>query len=210
MASDREELAGILEDYDEVYWIISPTAVTTHRFPLRGYAGHSGRLDVIVRTAQALYGVSQGEALLLATLLGPPRPPLTLAYTGECMQPAMSERALAAVTQRVLAGRRVSSCIAFEAGVEDVLSLIKIRGLKLVLLKEGGLDLSRASWVLSGKAAYVAGAHVDIPGDIERLLVRYSNAVVSLGPVSLLTSHAIAFVAWARRVCGSRVESIGS
>ena len=108
--------------------------------------------------------------------------------------------------RRALAGEPPPGCWAGRVGIDYVMHRLAKNGFRIVILKEDGDDVSGLWGALSGRRAYVAGSHVDIPGDQERVILRYAELKVSLGPVSLLTSHALAYVAWARSMteaCGA-------
>ncbi len=197
-----EGLDLLLERASSVYIVVSPTAVTEPSFPARGYAGASGRLDVVAR-AMAAPLHAEPEAVSVGVLLGPPRPPVAIAGTSACL--GGRERSAVHAIRLALSGRPPSGCWASGEGLEYVLHRASRHGFRVVVLKEDGVDVASAPWALKGRRAYVAGAHVDMPPEQERIVLRYSRGTVSLGPVSLLTSHALAYIAWSRRllrVCG--------
>ena len=194
---DDYGLDSFLGGASSAYVIVSATAATEPSFPPRGYAGPSGRLDVVARAMVAPLH-AEPSAVALGVLLGPPRPPVTVAGTRGCL--GGRERSAMHAIRRALAGEPPSGCWAGRVGVDYVMHKLAKNGFRIVLLKEDGEDLAGLWEALHGRRAYVAGSHVDIPEDQERLIMRYAEFKVSLGPVSLLTSHALAYVAWARVV----------
>jgi len=173
-----------------LYIIVSPTAKTLPLWPPKGYAGPSGRLDVIAR---ALLAVEEGSQAV-AILLGPPEPPKTLHYDpARCR--LRSERQAMQEIARALLGR--DSCLRLDPrSPEQVLhEEAKRRG--LVVLSEDGDPRPPPR----GKA-YLLGAHVDPPEDIMEMARRIAVATVRIGPNRYHTSHVIAYVEWSTRACG--------
>ena len=184
----------VTQDFEQAFLVISATARTAPDYPDRGYAGPSGRLDVIARSLLASTLVR--NTLFTALLLGPPDPPVTLlAHSNTCR--LYSERMVMVEIKRAF--RNKSSCIQlFREGPEALVYKLAKTGAEIVILKEEGRDISKLREALHGKKAYVLGAHVDIPPDVERLISKYARYEVSIGPRSVYTSHAILYVLWAR------------
>lgn len=176
--------------YSQVYIVYSPTAVTSPDYPSRGYAGPSGRLDVLARSMLA---VEPGSLLVLVPA-GPPRGETLLAYDPRSCR-VRSERQAMEEIRRALQGRE--GCVApLDLGLERLL-LLSSKSHELVLLREDGTPGPRRP---RGRA-YVLGSHVDLPGEVEAMVLRYSAGVESLGPKSYHTSHVIAYLEWARLYC---------
>jgi len=193
------ELRRLLSRATSAFLVVSPTAVTAPDYPARGYAGQSGRLDVVARAAIAA-SMEEGY-LFLGLLLGPPRPPVTLALTSDCVTPTLSERGVMEVFRRLLSGRDLGSCRALELGLEDLLSASKAEGIPVVYLHEEGVDASKAPEAFAGRKLYIAGSHIDIPEELESKIRLQASYVVSVSPKPLLVSHVILYVVEARRNC---------
>lgn len=192
-----DAIVDFLSRANSAYIVISPTATTSPNFPLRGYAGASGRLDVVARSMTAPLHF-EATAVSIGILLGPPNPPVTVAGYRECLGPG--ERSAVEAIRRALHGRPPRGCIALRAGHDFILHALERAGFELVYLSEKGEDISRSPGVARCRCAYLAGAHVDVPPSIEADIIRSAKAVVSIGPRSLLTSHVFAFLAWFRSV----------
>ncbi len=191
----------LLASATALYIVVSPTARTDASWPPRGYAGPSGRLDVVARAAVASLSIERAAAFA-GLLLGPPRPPVAVLASGECVEAAGGERGVMEAFRRLLMGRRVGGCMALPWGAERLLHEARRLGFRVYTLEEGGADVSRVPGALRGRAAFLAGAHLDPPPGVLALARRLSEARVSVGPRSLLTSHVLAFLA-ALRVSGS-------
>jgi len=192
----------LLAEATTVYIVVSPTARTSPDWPPRGYAGPSGRLDVIARTVLAALEAEPGSAVT-GILLGPPNPPVTVVIGAPCIEQSRGERGVMEVLRRILNWGVLGKCAALRAGPEWLLHTLKRLGYRIYVLEERGLDIARIPRALEGKTAFIAGAHVDPPEWVLRIARRYAEASVSVGPRSLLTSHVVAFLGLARRARGS-------
>jgi tRNA (pseudouridine54-N1)-methyltransferase len=169
-----------------LFVVVSPTGVTGG-FRLRGYAGSSGRLDVIARCIL----VSQlcPRCGFIGVLLGPPRPPRVLV-----VKPGVvfrSERHVVVELARVLERGSTEYMEVLDVGFEWLVNVIGRSGFRHVLLKEDGRSAFKDPGLVSGRAAFYLGSHVDMP-DWAEALVRRSGAIsVSLGPLSVHTEHAM-------------------
>ncbi|MEB2835770.1 MAG: hypothetical protein GSR80_001299 [Desulfurococcales archaeon] len=201
----------ILEGATGVYVVVSPTARTAPDWPARGYAGPSGRLDVLARAALAAVEAEPGS-VFAGVLLGPPRPPGILLVSRACIAGAASERGVMEVFRRLLSGKRIGGCEALWEPPERLFHELGRRGYRVYILEEGGVDVSRVPGALEAGAAFVAGAHLDVPPEVLSAARRYSQARVSVGPRSLLVSHVIAFLGVARtaRLYGEHREHHGA
>ena len=182
-----------------VYIVVSPTARTEADFPLKGYAGPSGRLDVIARSYLALW---EEGSLFQAMLLGGPRGPSLLTVPWSCRSRVRSEKSF--VLEYVRAVKGSSSCMSLE-GLDEPLSLfrrLKRRGYRLIYLHEEGEDVSRSRDVCSDNVAFVAGSHIDVPERIHRFLVSASHRILSISRSrSYHTDHVIAYISSLRTCC---------
>ena len=194
--------ADPLEDASALYIVVSPTARTSPDWPARGYAGPSGRLDVVARALAAAL-TAEPTAAAAGVLLGPPRPPVTVIVDSTCVEPGSWEREVMNLIRGLLLGRPRGRCEAIREGLEWLLLRARRLGFRVYLLSEGGRDLACLPGVTRGRAAFVAGAHLDLPRGELAVAKRYSAAEVSVGPKSLLTSQVFAFLGLARRLEGS-------
>jgi len=172
-----------------LYIIVSQTARTLPLWPPRGYAGPSGRLDVIARAFLAVQEGSQA----LAILLGPPEPPKTLHYDpARCK--LRSERHAMQEIARALLGRH--TCLRPDPRSPEQILHDEAKKRGLILLHENGDPDPPPPG-----SAYLLGAHIDPPEDIMGRARRLSRATVRIGPYKYHTSHVIAYVEWSTRVC---------
>ena len=186
--SVRVMLGGIPGFVDSLFVVVSPTAATGG-FRLKGYAGSSGRLDVIARCIMVvqLYPSSG----FLGVLLGPPSPPKVLFMkTWEC--PGFrSERHVMVEIARALA-RSSSGCIeVLDVDFERLVHVVSESGFRAVLLREDGVNAFRNPDLVGGRAAFYLGSQIDMPSWAEDVVRRYGAVTVSLGPLSVHSEHAI-------------------
>lgn len=174
-----------------IYIIVSSTGRTQPTWPLKGYAGPSGRLDVIARSMTTIRKPSE----LYAILLGPPTPPLVLRYTPSGCILSTEKQAMIEIARAML-GK--SSCITVEDVEPEQLIMQLSKNKGLILLSEEG---KRTGKPPSGKA-FLLGAHIDPPRRYKDMGARLAEDVISIGPLSYHTSHVIAYLEWARLACG--------
>ena len=180
---------------DTIYIIVSPTARTDTDYPLRGYAGPSGRIDEIARS---MVSIARGKSLLIAVLLGPPNPPVTIVYGYRegCM--FSGEREAIQHIRKSMQGK--SRCIErHDIGVRDVVSIISRAGFETILLAEDGEDISELPRIKP--RAYLLGAQIDIPEHIINDIGNYIDAKASIGPLSYQSSQVIAYLEWEAEAC---------
>ncbi|MCE4601208.1 MAG: hypothetical protein F7C38_06560 [Desulfurococcales archaeon] len=183
------------ESADTIYIIVSPTARTDTNYPLRGYAGPSGRIDEIARS---MLSIARSKSLLVAVLLGPPNPPATIVYRYREGCRFSSEREALQYIRKSVQGKSV--CIdRYAIGVRDVVSIISKAGFETILLAEDGEDISGLPRVKP--RAYLLGAQIDIPEHIINDIRNYIDAKASIGPLSYQTSQVIAYLEWEAEAC---------
>ncbi|MEN2999583.1 MAG: hypothetical protein ABDH61_03315 [Acidilobaceae archaeon] len=175
------------------YVIVSSTGVT-RPFSLRGYAGASGRLDVIARSILALS--LEPSSLLYALLLGPPGPPKVIVAPPSCCI-GLTELEIMAEISRALKRGEGDWVQVREQGAEELLYQLS-KQYELVLLEERGRNALKERWLIAGRKAMILGSHVDMPPEVLALARRYARASISVGPRSLHADHVIAFLAWLR------------
>lgn len=173
--------------------IVSSTGVT-RPFSLKGYAGASGRLDVVARSILALS--LEPSASLYALLLGPPSPPKVVVAPPSCCL-GLTEPDVMAEISRALKRGEGNRLAVREQGAEELFYQLS-KQYELVLLEERGRNALRERELIAGEKAMVLGSHVDMPPDIAAIAKRYAVASVSVGPRSLHADHVIAFLAWLR------------
>ena len=179
-----------------VYVVISPTARTDGNYLAKGYAGPSGRLDVVARSYLA---ISESSFKFYALLLGPPRAPRILLAPSECRSKVSSERSFMVEASKALRG--LDSCFkVIEGGVETLSYILSKETSSVLLLREEGGDVSRHLRELCGdRPAFIAGSHIDPPEDVARYIERSLKPVkVSVGPLSLHTDHVFGYISLLR------------
>ncbi len=179
-----------------VYVVVSATARGDGLFPFKGYAGASGRVDVVARCFNAASLVDPG-ACIVGFLLGSPAPKALVGLPGCCG--GFSERGLIVEFSRVLRGGSSGFLSALEVGFESFLNMLVGNGFKIVLLDEKGYNVMGEPRLACGRAAFFLGSHVDMPGWVEGSVRGFASSTLSIGPYSLHSEHVIAFLGWLRR-----------
>ena len=176
--------------------VVSPTARTDTSYPLRGYAGASGRIDVVA--VSMIASSSLEDSMFMGVLLGPPSPPLTIFTTPGCRPPKSERGAVSWI--RVAVAKGSYECLrTARIGLLDAASMLVREGFRLVVLSEDGIDFPKAQ-ILGGKTAFILGSHVDIPEHLMSELYSVARPVkASVGPRSLHSSHVILLVSWLLR-----------
>ena len=199
---------GWLEDISDAstaFIAVSPTARTSGDIRLKGYASSSGRLDVVARVWLAVKEFPR--TILASVLLGPPNPPITIVAGDRCRGRVSSERGF--ISEYVVGIRRGRGCMKILRGIglHDLLQTTKKSGFTIVYLHESGVDVanrSLAGILCSERVAFVMSSHVDMPQSEERIVRAFSDAIISLGPLSYHAEHAALAAASARESACTR------
>ena len=155
-------------------WVVFSSGYPWYRGGLSGWAGRSGRLDIVARIAAA--ACMARDALVAAVLRGLG---VLLIPCGRGFDDELD------AGEAVLRGLEGGG---FYPGVggRELLGVLAGYGFRLVLLREG----CRVSWRLpGGRVAVVIGADVDPPSWVESVV----DECIGLGRVSYLASVVAAF-----------------
>ncbi|MFN4045968.1 MAG: hypothetical protein ACK4H7_01335, partial [Acidilobaceae archaeon] len=168
-------------------------------FPVRGYAGVSGRVDVLARCF-SVTSLVDPEACIVGFLLGSKAPKALVGLPGCCG--GFRERDLIVEFSRVLRGDSSRFLGALEVDFKVFLDLLVDKGFKVLLLSEKGYNVMEEPQLVCGRVALFLGSHVDMPGWVEDQVRRFASSTLSIGPYSLHSEHVIAFLGWLRmRYC---------
>ncbi|QOJ78189.1 hypothetical protein IG193_05250 [Infirmifilum lucidum] len=184
----------LLAGYRRLFILFSNTGVTAPVFSEKTLATEGGRMDVVARGA--MYAIWDTErpredTAFIAVLNGPPNPPLTLVFRPTRI--SLSEVSIGAEILRALRGEsKLINIVRLD--ILSLLGIVKRLGFLLVLLIEGGEDIASFSMPLDGKITFILGDHIGFPVSLLKSLEGVVDARLSLGRVSYLGSHCIAFV----------------
>jgi tRNA pseudouridine-54 N-methylase len=175
-----------------------PLRLESRKLQLRGYASRYSRLDVLARVYLSLREILGDKFQLYAFIPHEEVNNIIPIKLGENC-PYRSERALTIDLVLSVIGGKARCFHKLKAPAERILK--EIGGShKIVLLSENGQDFSNYC-NYSSKIAWAMGAHLDPPDEIIELLRKMGAERVSIGPLSYLSSHVAAYVAFARRIC---------
>lgn len=190
----------VLGSSESLFVVVSSTAVTRGGFRLRGYAGSTGRIDVIARCIVA--SQLSSDSGFVGVLLGPPSPPKVLVVKPACLGGGVSEKGVVLEISRALKYERTRCMEVLDLDVERLIHLIGRSGFRHVLLREDGVNIFTKPELVSGRVAFYLGSHVDMPRWVEDLLESRGATVVSVGPHSLHSEHVILAILMLRGVLG--------
>ena len=178
------------------FLIVSPTAITSPNFPLKGIAGSTGRLDVIARAILVAKTLKTNAYIIVkALLLGPPKPPLLLeVHIPQVNRVYDNEVEVISDIRKAMMGERVNGFYIERISFKHVLSELVDVNKNVYYLHEKGDSFKTIR--PSATIAFILGSHVDIPAVYERIIDQYGIKRVSLGNVSYLTSQCIIIVNW--------------
>lgn len=189
--------------------LVGRNAKASPDFHLEDIPGTSGRLDALLHCIRAGLLVADGirkDSAVYLVLLGGAHAPRVLRFLGDLatfLRP--DERALAVLVQKALSKRDGDlrpgiTCL--EGGLEAALHDIG-HDVPLYYLDSGGTDLRTLPF--AAPCTFVVGDHLGLGEDIRTLLNARGAKPISLGPVVLHASDALALVhnEFDRRTSGS-------
>jgi tRNA (pseudouridine54-N1)-methyltransferase len=183
--------------------VIGQTATGSPAFSLDDLPGTSGRLDVLLRAAQAALLVSHGlrrDTIVYLALLGDPAAPRVVRIDGriaEYLRP--DERSLGGrvrhalewdATAPVFTSERQGiavACAGIDAALQDA------PGAAFYVLEEGGQDARTLHWSDPDPTFFV-GDHLGFDPATRARLAALGAAPVSVGPISLHADAAVTVV----------------
>ena len=182
------------------YIIVSTKGHTLPDFPLRGYASHSGRLDIIARSIVALFNKPKTNRKLTFILLGPPGLPLIATINGARLGKVIrsEDDALAILLQALrdqpteyLEITRTTRPLSW---LREFLE--KRSECTRIYLSERGVNIhEKIPVLLDSKCLLVMlGAREDPPQEYVSTFLEKNGYVISIGPRSYLTSHCIVYL----------------
>ena len=183
--------------------VIGKSAVASDDFLLHDFAGTSGRLDVLARCVRAGLLFSHGvrhDALLYLVLLGGPRAPRTVRFTGanvKYIRP--DERNLAVQLKKVLAYPddgdapgfievRAGIAIA-QGGLAPVLA--DLGDATPFVLEEGAPDMRETPSAELANGVFFIGDHLGFDEASRAHLTALGARPLGVGPVSLHTEDVV-------------------
>jgi tRNA (pseudouridine54-N1)-methyltransferase len=171
-------------------------------FSLEDLPGSSGRLDVLLRCAQAALLVSHGlrrSTMIYLVLLGDPEAPKTLRIDGrvaEYLRP--DERSFGGRVRTALEWATTSEFAAERQGIA-----VAAGGLELVLpdlgitrpfvLEEGSADI-RSALLDPSEVTFFLGDHLGFDPLTHSRLIGFGATALSVGPLSVHADHAVTLV----------------
>ncbi len=186
--------------------IVGHKATTTPDFLLEDIPGTSGRLDILCRCINAAFVLSHGirhDVRVLLVLCGG-EPHKTVCLRGEDLRHLNpDERTTAALLKKALTivaepewSMSTSGIFVRTGGLAEVLSDLRLKGIKPVYLREDGRDGRKGISHLSDEATFILGDHLGMTPEEENMIQEAGADVMSVGPVSLHADHCIILTNW--------------
>ncbi len=183
-----------LDKCRHVIIVYSDTAFLKEKIPIKGYAGHTGRLDVIIRSLIA--SSTLDETCFTGLLGGLDRfNPQYIYSGGPSLYRNASERELFQLLYRCFL--RKSACGNLEIGsisIEYLANIVRKKGFNTIYLTEDGVDLCESLGLLKrGSNLFLLGGHRDIPVEVLEIWSLDMHKM-SIGSIPLHTSHVVYFI----------------
>jgi len=185
------------------FLVIGNKAVT-RPFSLKDLAGSAGRMDILCRcVAQAMF-ISHGirrDSEIYLLLLGDPDPPKALRILGnEVKYMAPDERNIGGLIRKALSIKvdkdwKISTPGIYVArkNLKDLLDELSNRYDQIIYLREDGVDIREVVSKIKNPL-FVLGDHLGVREEDERLILKYSDMIISLSPISLQADQCIVIV----------------
>nr|MDO8134823.1 hypothetical protein [Candidatus Njordarchaeum guaymaensis] len=191
-----------------IFLLKASEARTSGDFNLKDLPSSSGRLDVVCRCAIAALLENEeirDDTVFVATLEGPPNPPVTLRVDGRTLRSLpFSEIGVAEILKRVLGNpSRMDAEHPLWEGVHvEISSFIETlnyeleacKPSKLYYLHEKSDDIRDLDINLDHNCIFALGSNKGLTAEDEELLDRLDAQRISVGPLSYLSSQVITLV----------------
>lgn len=186
--------------------VVGHKATTTPDFSLEDIPGTSGRLDILCRCINAAFVLSHGirHDVRIQLVLCGTEPNKTICLRGEDLRHLNpDERTTAALLKKALSiaaepqwSKSTPGIYVRIGGLVELLSDLKLKGIKPVYLREDGRDVRNAFEHLSDNAVFILGDHMGMTPEEENMIKEAGAEVVSVGPISLHADHCIVLINW--------------
>jgi len=189
--------------------IVGHRVRTDPKFTLNDLSGSTGRLDILLRSINSAFLLSNGirrDVELFLVLQGEPNPPVSIRILGgEVKYLNPDERSTGAlIRQAIMTERKGKEWVRSTPGIyvseqefSEIIHALKTDGRSPVYLHESGADLGNADVLvdagISEKAFIVLGDQYDLTEEEESLLDQEVGRI-SLGPEVLHTDHCIVLI----------------
>lgn len=167
------------------FLVVSRTGRTSLDFPPKGYAGHSGRLDIVARSMAAAFSSEEflERTEFTAVLLGPPSPPLVITVRGRLLRGPMT---LESHGQKVLFDALRGAADSYvdvirQDPLEYARHLLSERRYAPVILSETGVPARPFFEALrdGARLAFLLGTREDPPEEFVELFKRMGAVALS-------------------------------
>ncbi|MCE4617547.1 MAG: hypothetical protein F7C32_03070 [Desulfurococcales archaeon] len=180
---------------NSVFLVASPTAYIPTRFHLRGYAGHTGRMDVLIRSIISCAGGSYSYyGLLCGKEKGTGLCPAIIVEDCSRVPVKVEEHDIVkGILDGSLAWARLETI-----DVEHLVWRLSKEKFSFIMLDEHGTRICDKHpgnpLVKKQGLVFFLGGHTGFPESLHRVISRYKPSKISVGPISLHTSNVVIVV----------------
>ena len=179
------------------FLIKASKSCTAPIFSVRSLASTSGRLDVIIRCIFSAFiwnGLIRKDTKFYAVLEGPPSPPLVIEIDGsELNYLPNNELGMANLIIKLMRNEKIRGFKIYKENFKNLVTKLKSK-YNVLYLHEMGKDIRKMSFNPKDKYLFILGDHIGIDKESERYLLSLKIPLVSLGPISYLSSQCIILV----------------
>jgi len=198
-------------------FLVVGNKAVTKPFSLKDLAGSAGRMDILCRcVAQALFishDVRRDSEIYLL-LLGKPDPPKALRILGsEVRYMAPDERNIGGLIRKALQIKvdrdwKLSTPGIYIArkDLKNLLDELSSRFGQIIYLREDGVDIREIACNLKDPL-FILGDHIGIKEEDEKVVLKYTDMIVSLSPLSLQADQCIVITHYELDRCSRVSES---
>ncbi|RLF08166.1 MAG: hypothetical protein DRJ64_01565 [Thermoprotei archaeon] len=177
-------------------------AVTSPSFTVKSLASLGGRMDLVARAIISSFMTKKGlrkNIFFISVFEGPPNPPLVFMIDGTKFESysLISEKDVGEIILKALKGESQNGVFIQKENFRNIVNffLQRLKRNQIVYLHEKGVDIRRIPISrLRDSKVFILGDHKGIDKKDERWLVTKEISMVSIGPISYLSSHSITIV----------------
>ncbi len=192
---------------ERIFLVIGHRVRTDAKFNLNDLCGSTGRLDILLRTINSAFLLSNGirkDVTVYFVLKGEPNPPVAIVLKGDELKYLNpDERSTGALIRQALLVRRDGSewkrstpgIFVSNRGVEEVVEELKGEERVPVYLHETGTSVYEDGFKEIGtNVFFVLGDQYDLTDDEEATILGEGAGKIALGPNILHTDHCIILI----------------
>ena len=180
-----------------IFLVVSPTAITSPNFKLKGIASSTGRLDVIARSIIVALKTENGirrDTEFWGLLEGPPNPPMLIKVIGSEVDYILyNEMEVIKNLRNIMKGEHIKGYILEKKGFKEAVKELMSKVNGLYYLREDGRNINEETF-RHESVGFILGSHIDLSPSYEEHLASLGVERLKLNSVSYLTSQCITII----------------